>query len=76
MSLSPYMTLHEGAAHYRMSETSVRLSRGDFAELKRINMGRRILILRSSVEALDRKLARIVKAASDSVDKLDECRRA
>lgn len=64
------MSLKEVAAHYRMSETSVRAARGDFVELKRVRIGRRILILRSSVEALDSKLVRIAKAASDSVDDL------
>lgn len=70
MSQSPYMTLNEVAAHFRVSETSVRLSRGDFAELRRVKMGKRTLILRSSVEALERKLGRIAKAASNPVDEL------
>jgi hypothetical protein len=68
------MSLKEVAAHYQMNETSVRATRGDFAELKGVRIGRRILILRSSVEALDRKLARIAKAASDPVDELNQGR--
>jgi hypothetical protein len=70
------MTLNEVAAHYRMSETSVRKARGDFAELKRVRIGKRILILRSSVEALDRKLARFAKAANDPIYELAERQRA
>lgn len=76
MSQSPYMTIKEVTAHYRMSETSVRASRGDFGELKRVKMGKRILITRASVEALDRKLARIARAANDPVDELNEHRRS
>jgi DeoR/GlpR family transcriptional regulator of sugar metabolism len=76
MNQSPYMTLNEVAAHFRVSETTIRLSRGDFVELKRVSMGRRTMIMRSSVEALDRKLARSAKAASDPVDELNERRRA
>jgi len=72
MSVSPYMSVKEVAAHYRMGETSVRMGRGDFAELKRVKMGGRTLIMRASVEALDRKLARIAKAANDPVDELRE----
>jgi hypothetical protein len=48
--------------------------RGNFAELKSVKFAKRTLIFRSSVEALDRKLARIAKAASDSVDELNERR--
>ena len=75
MSASPYMSVKEVAAHYGVGETSVRRSRGDLGELKRVKMGKRILIMRASVEALDRKLARIAKAASDPVDELWERRR-
>ncbi len=73
MTASPYMTIKEVAAYYRVGLTTVYESRGDFADLKRVKVeGGNILILRSSVEALDRKLARIAKAASDPVDELRE----
>jgi hypothetical protein len=82
MSQSPYMTVKEVAAHYRVALSTVYESCGDFAELKRTRVvGRtpgkgKILILLSSVELLDRKLARIAKAASDPVDELHQCRSA
>ena len=56
------MSVKEGAARYLMGETSVRAARSGLAELKRVKITKRTLILRSSVGALDRKLARIARA--------------
>lgn len=72
---SPYMTLKETAAHYRVHVTSVRFARGPLCELRHVKLGKRTLILRESVEALDAKLRRQSSAASDGL-RLLERRRA
>jgi hypothetical protein len=55
---SPYMTLKETAEFFRVSETSVRRSRGVFAKLRRTTLNKRTLIYRESVEALAAELNR------------------
>jgi hypothetical protein len=73
-ALSPkYMTLQQAADHYQVSESSIRKGLAVFSRLALIPTGRRTLVLRSSVERLDRELERSV--LSDVVD-INEHRRS
>lgn len=65
-----FMTLAQVAAHYCTSETSVRLGRSEFAQLGKCKLGRRTLVLRSSVEELDRQLERQAKAPHDALRRI------
>jgi hypothetical protein len=53
-----WMSLQETADHYRVSEGSVRQGCGPFGQLLTVKVGKRRLVLRSSVDALDRRLER------------------
>jgi hypothetical protein len=68
-----YMTLQQAADHYQVSESSIRKGLAVFSRLALIPTGRRTLVLRSSVERLDRELER--SALSDVVD-INEHRRS
>jgi len=63
-----WMSLQETADHYRVSEATIRLGLGVFAELYRVNVGRRVLIMRSSVDALDRRLERAAVKLRDQTE--------
>ncbi len=51
-----YMALQECADYFRVNESTVRKGLGVFSRLTLISTGRRTLVLRSSVEKLDRAL--------------------
>lgn len=53
---SPYMTIAETASYFRVSTTSIYKGRGVFAALRIVPVNGRKLVLRSSVEKLDRQL--------------------
>jgi hypothetical protein len=64
-----YMSLQEVADHYRISEATVRLGHKPFDQLYTVKVGKRRLVLRSSVDALDRRLERAaVKLADEGSD--------
>jgi hypothetical protein len=56
-SPSPYMSVGEVAAHFRVSQTSIYRARGVFADLRVVEINGRRMVFRSDVEALDRELA-------------------
>lgn len=52
-----WATFQEIAAHFCVSEATVRLGRGAFASLRRVPLGpRRIVVPRADFERLDREL--------------------
>lgn len=72
---SKWMTYKEVAAHFRVSEATVRLGRGVFANLRRVALtAGRTVVLRSDVEKLDREMEREASAPS-AVVSIDEGRR-
>jgi hypothetical protein len=68
-----YMTLQQAADHYCVDESTIRKGLGVFDQLALIPTGRRTLVLRSSVERLDRELERKV-LGSDQVVNIEERR--
>lgn len=73
---SKYLTVKEVADFFRVSPTSVRESRAEFGQLRRVKLGKRTLILRADVEALDRQLERQAKAPHDAVLRVFDLKRA
>jgi hypothetical protein len=61
-----WMSLQEAADFFRVSEATVRLGCGVFAELRTVKVGKRRLVLRSSVDALDRRLERAAVKLADA----------
>ncbi len=55
---SRYMTLQQAADHYCVTEAAIRQGCGPLKQLRTVKIGKRRLVLRSDVEALDRKLER------------------
>lgn len=53
-----WMSLQEVADHFCVSESTIRQGSGVWGELQRVRAGRRVLILRKSVDALDKRLER------------------
>lgn len=60
-----YMTLRETGDHFCVDESTVRKGLGVFSRLLLVATGRRTLVLRSSVERLDRELERAALVRSD-----------
>lgn len=69
-----WATLQETADNFCTSTTSIRLGRGPYARLKRASVGGRILILRSSVDKLDRELERSAVDLTGNVTDIEEGR--
>ena len=69
-----WMTFKEVAALFRVSEASVRLGRGVFGRLRRVQLTpNRIVLLRAEVERLDREMERA--AVAPTVVSFEEGRR-
>lgn len=58
-----YLTLREAADHFCVDESTIRKGLSVFARLALVPTGRRTLVLRSSVERLDRELERVALRA-------------
>lgn len=69
-----YMTLRQAADHYCVDESTIRKGLGVFNRLALISTCRRTIILRSSVERLDRDLERT--ALGPEVVSIDEHRKS
>lgn len=69
-----YMTLQQAADHYCVDESTIRKGLAIFSRLALIPTGRRTLVLRSSVERLDRELERAA-LGDDQVVNIEEHRR-
>lgn len=65
-----YMTLQQSADHYQVDESTIRKGLSVFGRLRLVPTGRRTLVLRSSVERLDRELERSALRA-DGVAELE-----
>lgn len=63
-----YMTLQQCADHYQVDESTIRKGLGVFNRLALVPTGRRTLVLRSSVEKLDRELERDALARAGVVN--------
>jgi hypothetical protein len=70
-----YMTLQQTADHYCVDESTIRKGLGVFHQLALISTGRRTLVLRSSVEKLDREFERKVLGDDQVVNIEDRHRR-
>lgn len=58
-----WMTFREVANYFKVSEASVRLGRGVFGRLRRVQLTpKRIVLLRAEVERLDRDMERAAVA--------------
>jgi len=68
-----WMSRNDVAAHYCVTEETIRAARTPFDELRQIPVGGRVLIPRADVDRLDRKLERL--ATSGGVVRLEERRR-
>ncbi|HEV2862881.1 MAG TPA: hypothetical protein VGX48_17830 [Pyrinomonadaceae bacterium] len=73
---SKWMTYKEVAAHFRVSEATVRLGRGVFSKLRRVPLtAGRTVVLRADVEKLDREMVRAAFAPSPAVVSIEEGRK-
>jgi hypothetical protein len=60
---SKWMTYQQIADHFTVSEATVRLGRGVFGRLRRVPLSeKRVVVLRSDVERLDREMERVAVA--------------
>ncbi len=60
---SKWMTFKQVAQHFCVSEATVRLGRGVFGRLRRVPLSeKRVVVLRSDVERLDREMERAAVA--------------
>jgi hypothetical protein len=66
---SPFMTRQEVADYFRVSYTTVRYSRGDFAMLRRTMINGRVLFYRDSVEELKALLDKRAYSITETVNK-------
>lgn len=67
---SKWMTFKEIAAHFRVSEATVRLGRGVFKKLRRVSLtAGRTVVLRADVEKLDREMERAALAPAKGEDR-------
>jgi len=62
---SKWMSLQQVADHYTVSEATIRQGLGVFAELATVKIGKRRLVLRRSVDALDRRLERMAVSIAE-----------
>lgn len=70
---SKWMTYKEVAAHFRVSEATVRLGRGVFARLRRVPLTEgRTVVLRADVEKLDREMERAAVTLVGAPTPIDE----
>lgn len=64
---SRWMSFREVAEHFRVSETTVREGVGVFARLRRVPITpKRVVLVRSDVERLDREMERAARALDES----------
>lgn len=69
-----YMTLQQAADHFCVDESTIRKGLGVFHRLALVPTGRRTLVLRSSVDRLDRDLERAALGGDQGVVSLEERR--
>jgi hypothetical protein len=70
------MSMQETAEFFRVSESTIRNARGDFARLAHVHVGKRHLIVRESAETLAADLVKRAKSVSAVVREMSDVRRA
>lgn len=65
---SPFMSIAEAAAYFRVSESTIRNARDDFARLAHVHVGRRHLVTRESVEQVGADILRRAKSVEEAVE--------
>jgi hypothetical protein len=65
---SPFMSIAECAAYFRVSESTIRNARGDFARLAHLHTGKRHLVTRESVEDVASRMLKRAKSVEGAVE--------
>lgn len=65
---SPFLSIAECAAYFRVSETTIRNARGDFAGIAHVHTGKRHLVTRESVEEVAARMLSRAKSVEGSVE--------
>jgi hypothetical protein len=64
---SPFLSIAEAAAFFRVSETTIRNCKGDFARIAHVHVGKRHLVTRESVERVATDILKRAQSVEDAV---------